>query len=456
MNFKQVALENFRHVQSLEVSLHERLTVLVAPNGQGKTTLLDALAVLMGPFVGAFDMGKRHGRHILHSDARYRGQAELAELEQQYPVRIHAHMSGLGEHDAEASILRELTGPGSRTTIKGAAPLASYGSDLMAQVRAFEPVTLPLVSYYGTGRLWKTHKNLKHKAVLSASRTLGYEDCLTSASNYFQLQEWVGKATMAVFQGHSRGDGNMERLRDQLGAVAEAVDRVMEPQGWSEFHYSLMHEELAMQQKGQGTLPLSLLSDGVRTMVSMVADMAWRCAKLNPHLGRDAAARTPGVVLIDEVDLHLHPEWQQQVVQSLRAAFPLVQFIVTTHSPQVLTTVPRECIRQLGTEWDDEQQTWKATATEPDFQTEGVASPDTLARIMGIDPVPDVVPARKLAAYRQAIEEGRQDTPEARALRDELLGHFGEQHPEMLECERLQRFQEMKRRMKAKGTGPDA
>lgn len=456
MNFKEVGLENFRHVQSLEVSLHERLTVLVAPNGQGKTTLLDALAVLMGPYVGAFDMGKRHGRHILHSDARYRGQAGGAELEQQYPVRIGALMSGLDGHDTETSVVRELTGPGSRTTIKGAAPLANYGNGLMAQVRAFEAVTLPLVSYYGTGRLWKTHKNLKRKAVLSASRTLGYEDCLTSVSNYFQLQEWVGKATMALFQGHSRGDGNMERLQDQIGAVAEAVDRVMEPRGWSEFHYSLVHEELAMQQEGQGVLPLNLLSDGVRTMVSMVADMAWRCAKLNPHLGRDAAAQTPGVVLIDEVDLHLHPAWQQRVVQSLQTAFPQVQFIVTTHSPQVLTTVPRECIRQLGTEWDDEQQTWRTTATEPDFQTEGVASADTLARIMGIDPVPNVAPAQQLAAYRQTIEEGRQDAPEARELRDELLLHFGEQHPEMLECERLQRFQEMKRRMKAKGTGPDA
>ncbi len=456
MRFKQVTLENFRHVQSLEVTLHERLTVLVAPNGQGKTTLLDALAVLMGPFVGAFDMGKRHGRHIQHSDAHYQGQAEGAELEQQYPVRIGALVAGLVGHDTEVSVVRELTGPRSRTTIKGAAPLANHGNDLMARVRAFEPVTLPLVSYYGTGRLWKTHKNLKRKAVLSASRTLGYEDCLTSVSNYFQLQDWVGKATMALFQERSRDQDNIERLQDQLGSVAEAVDRVMEPRGWSGFHYSLVHEELAMRQEGQGVLPLSHLSDGVRTMVSMVADMAWRCAKLNPHLGKEAAAQTPGVVLIDEVDLHLHPEWQQQVVQSLRAAFPQVQFIVTTHSPQVLTTVPRECIRQLGTEWDDGQKTWRATATEPDFQTEGVASADTLARIMNINPIPDVAPARQLAAYRQAIEEGRQDEPEAKTLRDELLRHFGEKHPEMLECERLQRFQEMKRRMKAKETGSDA
>lgn len=454
MKFKQLTLENFRHIQWLDVSLHERLTVLVAPNGQGKTTLLDALAVLLGPFVGAFDMGK--GRHIVRSDARYRGQGEGTELEQQYPVRIEAILAGLGAPDTDTFIARELTGPRSRTTIKGAAPLARYGSQLMEQVRDLQPATLPLVSYYGTGRLWRTHKNLKRKAVLSESRTLGYEDCLTSASNYFQLQEWMGKATMAVFQQRSRGDYESSRLMEQLDAVGCAVDKVLEPRGWSGIHYNLVYEELAMKQEGQGLLPVSLLSDGVRTMVSMVADMAWRCAKLNPHLGAEAAAYTPGVVLIDEVDLHLHPEWQQQVMQSLQAAFPEVQFIVTTHSPQVLTTVPRECIRQLGAEWDEDQRGWKPTSTEPDFQTLGVASADTLSRIMGIDPVPDVAQARMLAAYRQAIEQGAQETPEARALRDQLVEHFGEQHPEMIECERLRRFQEIKRRMKDRESGPDA
>ena len=69
--------------------------------------------------------------------------------------------------------------------------------------------------------------------------------------------------------------------------------------------------------------------------------------RLNPDLGINAVLKTPGIVLIDEVDMHLHPSWQQTVLYDLRKAFPLVQFIVTTHSPQVLTTVPPQSIRAL-------------------------------------------------------------------------------------------------------------
>jgi predicted ATP-binding protein involved in virulence len=370
-------------------------------------------------------------------------------------VRVTAAIACL-EDNGITQVTRELTGPKNRTTVKEAAALVQHGKALMQQVRDMEPVTLPLVSYYGTGRLWRTHKNLKRKAVLSESRTLGYEDCLTSASNYLQLQEWMGKATLATLQQNELKKGKPSRLVGQLNAVLRAVDKVLEAEGWSGIHYSLSHEELAMQQERQGILPVSLLSDGVRTMVSMVADMAWRCAKLNPHLGADAARETPGIVLIDEVDLHLHPAWQQRVIQSLVSTFPRVQFIVTTHSPQVLTTVSRECIRLIDTQWDEEREEWAWTAIEPDFQTRGVASVETLSRIMGIDPVPDVEEARLLDEYRQRVELGQDESDSAKALYSRLVNHFGVDHPVMIDCERLRRFQSMKRRMKGRESVSDA
>ena len=88
-----------------------------------------------------------------------------------------------------------------------------------------------------------------------------------------------------------------------------------------------------------GRLPLSSLSDGVRNMIALIADIAHRCARLNPHLSEEAARQTPGVLLIDEVDMHLHPRWQQLVVDLLRKAFPSLQIILSTHSPHVLSTV---------------------------------------------------------------------------------------------------------------------
>ncbi len=88
------------------------------------------------------------------------------------------------------------------------------------------------------------------------------------------------------------------------------------------------------------SLPFRYLSDGYRNMVAMAADIAVRCATLNPHLGAEAARGTPGVVLIDEVDLHLHPRWQRRVVDDLLRAFPKVQFFGTTHSPFIIQSLP--------------------------------------------------------------------------------------------------------------------
>ena len=79
----------------------------------------------------------------------------------------------------------------------------------------------------------------------------------------------------------------------------------------------------------------------------MVADIAWRCVTLNPHLGPAATHETSGVVLIDELDLHLHPRWQRHVVGDLRRAFPRLQFIVTTHSPFIVQSMKPEEVLSL-------------------------------------------------------------------------------------------------------------
>ncbi|MCU0757390.1 MAG: AAA family ATPase [Xanthomonadales bacterium] len=78
------------------------------------------------------------------------------------------------------------------------------------------------------------------------------------------------------------------------------------------------------------------LSDGQRAVIGLVADIARRMCLLNPQLGTEVTRQTPGVVLIDELDIHLHPRWQRILTRGLKAAFPAVQFIAASHSPQVL------------------------------------------------------------------------------------------------------------------------
>lgn len=420
MIISELKISNFRRFESLSITFEEDLTVIVARNGQGKTTLLDAITVTLGTFVGAFEMGK--ARHIEKSDARLMRLGTAPEGEAQYPVEVHAVFK-----NPDLEVFRELTGPKNKTTIRDAHQITEHGAALQAMVSRLEEDPLPLVSYYGAGRLWKAHKNVERKKVLSASRTIGYEDCLSSSSNFLQCQQWMNKATLAFLQEPSLEQKPDISMGEKLGAIQDAVDFVLKEEGWSGFHYSFTYEELTMFHPDHGHLPVSLLSDGVRGMVSMTADIAFRCVRLNGYLGRNAPRKTQGIVLIDEVDIHLHPAWQQRVIKTLREAFPSIQFIVTTHSPQVLSTVPSECIRIL--------QNGEVHAAPPG--SEGAEPGRLLKQILGLE---EIRPAenqatKELKEYLALVDEDQWGSPRALALRAILDSRYQGNEPALLEAD---------------------
>jgi predicted ATP-binding protein involved in virulence len=154
-------------------------------------------------------------------------------------------------------------------------------------------------------------------------------------------------------------------------------------------------------------------------MIALVADLAQRLARLNVADDLDCVTvcqDVPGIVLIDEVDMHLHPEWQQVILPTLQATFSRVQFIVTTHSPQVLSTVPRECIRILS------QQDGKWYATMPDQSPLGRSSADALARVQGVDPRPPLPIQDEIARYEQLVRAGHENDAQAIAVKRQLDG----------------------------------
>ncbi|MEZ4863519.1 MAG: AAA family ATPase [Caldilineaceae bacterium] len=122
----------------------------------------------------------------------------------------------------------------------------------------------------------------------------------------------------------------------QFQIVKAALQQALEGCRRVDYHLRL---GLLVEIEGQPRLPFGMLSDGQRNMLAMVGDLAIKAAQLNPHLGETVLRATPGVVLIDELDLHLHPRWQQHIVEDLRRLFPEVQFIATTHSPFIIQTL---------------------------------------------------------------------------------------------------------------------
>lgn len=408
LNLTRLQLTNYRRFPEFEIDFDPELTVIAARNGQGKTTILEAIAAAFGPFVGAFDNGK--SKHIEQSDARYSRVGTGYENEQNFPVLINAELAA-----PALKWQRALLGAKGRTTSKEAAPLADWGKELQDNLRKDANIQLPLISYYSSRRLWVRHKSTSRRGVLTESRTMGYEDCLSPSSNYVQLQQWLRKATYAVLQQQAKASPELSNLQSRLECIRNAVNEVMAEEGWTDFDYSIALDDLAMSHPDHGLLPLSLLSDGVRAVISLAADLAFRCARLNGQLGDQAAKQTTGIILIDEIDLHLHPAWQQRIIVSLRRAFPQMQLIVSTHSPQVLTTVNREQIRVVRR---DDAGNW--ISEKPETSPLAQESGDALASVMAVSPKPPLELVEQAHAYEQLVRSGQRDSADALKLKAKL------------------------------------
>ena len=287
-------------------------------------------------------------------------------------------------------------------------------------------------------------------------RTFGYRDCLDSASSYHHFAEWFKWISEAHFETQSRHAeqglplNTPTKWQDQIRMVRTAIDVLLkEATGWHTLTYSVSHEKSLILYNDLGdTMKVAQLSDGIRNMLAMIGDLAWRCIKLNPHLGTEAVLASTGVVLIDELDMHLHPGWQQRVADQLMEAFPKIQFIVTTHSPQVLSSVVASSIRVLHPGSGDDEG--KMQVREIEEQTRGVSSADVLGRIMHIDPVPTVPEAIDLRRYRALIQQQLQESPEGMELKQKLLTHFGADHVEMRTSEQMIGQEAFKRKVAAK------
>lgn len=199
----------------------------------------------------------------------------------------------------------------------------------------------------------------------------------------------------------------------ELEAIEQAVLRCL--QGAKRCFYDVNHQELRLELDTGELVPFSQLSDGYRNLVAMVADITWRASQLNPHHGADAARKATGVVLIDELELHLHPAWQRRVIDDLLATFPNLQFVATTHSPQIIASARPEHMWLL--------HQGKAQRPGP---VHGKDSNAILRDLMGVSERPQWM-EQLLERLARLLDEGA--SSEARALLAEIEADLGEDDP---------------------------
>lgn len=474
MRIDTLTLINFRLFEQLTVDFHSKLTVLVANNGGGKTSLLDALAIGLSDYVGNLPIHNRQTYQIEFNDRRrvmtnngvlpaettilqfktYSDRSKQAG----FVTRTHKGMMGISVRNFEfTDDTYFIPNDGISDAL---ARLAV--EDYRAVLEKNNQHTLPVIAYYGTKREWQNVEALLPSYLQNRadddllSRISPYSDCLHSQANYITFFDWfqyiskvhADERIKLLDKFGEKSIGMSTTYGEMIKAIRDTVDTCLnntgETIGWHNLAYSHEQQKIMMEHSSYGEMPLNQLSDGIRNTVAWVADIALRCVRLNKHLGIRACLETTGVVLIDEIDLHLHPSWQQRIVSALQQAFPKVQFIVTTHSPQVLSTVPNECIRILDSE------------TLITQQTQGVPSNVLLATLMNVNPIPDMDITRQLSRYKSLIQQDLHTNEEGEKLYSRLSQHFGKSHPELLDCERLIRLQEMKRKMAEHKAGKGA
>ena len=340
MRIDRLQIENFRCFADQELFFNDRFTLLIGTNGTGKTAVLDAIAVALGaalisvPQATSASIGRRDVRRV------YRRTGETGHYADYFPVRITANGTFA---DTRLSWSRELMSKKSRTTRRNAEAVHRAMQELISKNLNDDDIIFPLIGYYGTGRLWleqrMTYRGRSEPAKRD-SRYVGYRNCLTPSSSARQMIAWIKRlALIEVQQGKSL---------NTLNGVYQAITNCVE--GATQARFDFDEDDIVLEFRNSDRFPLRLLSDGQRSMAATVADIAMRCSQLNPHLNERSLLSTPGIILIDEIDLHLHPRWQRGVVEQLSCTFPSIQFVATSHSPFIVQSMNQGGVINLDAE----------------------------------------------------------------------------------------------------------
>lgn len=404
-----IEVQNFRKFKSYRVTFEKGLTVLVGDNAAGKSTLLDAAAIAASTLLTKIENAS--SRKISQSDVRTvtTRQGSSFDRQSQYPSRVSASGCLAGDR---LSWSRSLNTAKSSMTSIDARSVIEIGASLQEKVsRGDSETILPLIAYYGTGRLWSSSAKslLSDVNALSSSRTKGFIGSVSNSVNERDMYTWFRKMTLWELQNR--------KMSPELAAVKQAIAGCLtgvRGKGDSSIEFNLETQELFLcignDGNGYEFESLHSLSDGYRSTLSLVADIAYRIATLNPAL-EERVLETPGIVMIDEIDLHLHPLWQARILGDLRKTFPRVQFIVTTHAPVVVSSVGRNHLRILDADG----------AFAPGEETFG-RDANAVLRIMGAASRPVLIAEQFSTFYDQLDAERYSD---ARATLDgieELIG----------------------------------
>lgn len=338
MHLKQVTIENFRGIEEMTLDLHPGINLLIGNNGVGKTTVLEAIVAGLGACFK--DIPAANAVSIKQTDVRQELQVVDGSPSVKYhtPVRISCEMQ-VGDAVYTWTRVRKDESAGARPAIEYPDKDLRI-ADWFRNAANDLGTPLPVLNYQGIDRV----ANSRRSDFGTSSRQLndrrcGYTGCLDSALDDKFIRKWC-YAMMRKRGTSPRYDLFREAVRNVMRRMEE--DAVTPDIDFSEEFGT--DGDFVYAENGTA-LPISFLSAGYQSSLWMVMDIAFRALQLNPGI-RDLN-EIFGIVLIDEVDKHLHPKWQWNVLNALHDTFPNVQFIITTHAPIVISSNKKAAIMSI-------------------------------------------------------------------------------------------------------------
>ena len=317
MHFKRTEIQNFKSIEKMSLNFSSGVNLLIGDNGVGKTTVLEALALSVQTYFSRMNDITKKG--ITQKDVRFTSSlvGDASQHRMYYtPTTIKSTVE-LGGVEYSSEISREDETNATRTKYVGK-ELAAAGRELLNS----QTEILPVICYFSTSRVVDTQKASTSSVGKNKlnDRRCGYMDCLNATLDRKALTDWAFKMAMAEYK-KGMPIAEYEAFKKAVGTFMQKMNDLDEI---PLVEYTRDFEDITYTENGK-TMPVNYLSAGYQSLLWMLMEISFRIALLNPEMSDYSQAE--GIVLIDEIDMHLHPRWQWKILDALHNSFPKIQFI---------------------------------------------------------------------------------------------------------------------------------